>query len=118
GVADGCAGGHRPEGDDLRDPVAPVFLARVVDDALAALDGEVEVHVRHRLAPGVEHALEQEPVHDRVNVGDLEAVRDEAAGGRAAPGPDADSVPPGEGDQVGDDQEVVREAHLLDGLQL
>ena len=53
GVAHGGACGHRPEGDDLRDAVAAVLLGDVVDDALAALDGEVDVHVRHRLArPG------------------------------------------------------------------
>ena len=79
GVADGGAGGHRREGDDLRDAVAAVLLGHVVDDALAAGDGEVDVHVGHRLAARVEEPLEQQVVADRVEVGDLEAVGDEAA---------------------------------------
>ena len=118
GVAHGGAGGHRPEGDDLCDPVAAVFLAHVVDDAVAACDCEVDVHVRHRLAPRVEEPLEEEVVTDRVEVGDLERIRHDAAGGRAASRADADPVPPREADEVGDDQEVVGEAHLLDRLEL
>ena len=90
GVADGGACGHRREGDDLRDAVAAVLLGDVVDDALASGDGEVDVHVGHRLAAGVQEALEHQVVAERVDVGDLEAVGDEAAGGRAAAGADAD----------------------------
>ena len=117
-VAHGGARGHRPERDDLRDAVAAVLLAHVVDDALAALDGEVDVDVGHRLAARVEEPLEQQVVADRVDVGDLEAVRDERAGGRAAARADADAVALREVDEVGDDQEVVGEAHLVDRLQL
>ena len=118
GVADGGAGHHRPEGDDLRDAVAAVLLGDVVDDAVAAGDGEVDVHVRHRLAARVEEALEEQVVADRVDVGDLEAVGGERAGRRAAARADRDAVPLGEGDEVPDDQEVVGEAHLLDRLEL
>ncbi len=117
-VADGGAGGHRPEGDDLGDAVAPVLLGDVVDHPLAALDGEVDVDVRHRLAARVEEALEEQVVLDRVDVGDLERVGGERAGGRAAAGADADPVHLREVDEVPDDQEVVGEAHLADRLQL
>ena len=86
GVADGGARGHRPERDDLGDTVAAVLLGDVIDHALAALDGEVDVDVGHRLAARVEEALE-EVVLDRVDVGDLERVGGERAGGRARPGP-------------------------------
>ena len=78
GVADGRAGGHRPEGDDLRHAVAPVLLGDVVDDSLAAVHGEVDVHVRQVLAGRVEEALEEQVVLDRVDLGDVEAVRGEA----------------------------------------
>ena len=89
-VANGRARGHRREGDDLRDAVAPVLLGDVVDDAIAARDREVDVHVRQVLARRVQEALEEEAVAHRVDVRDLEAVRGERAGSRAAPGPDAD----------------------------
>ena len=109
---------HRRERDDLRDAVAPVLLGDVVDDALAALDGEVEVHVGHVLARRVEEPLEEEAVAQRVDVGDPEAVRGERAGGAAAARPDRDAVAPGEDDEVPDDEEVVREPHLADRLEL
>ena len=118
GVAHRGAGGHRRERDDLRHAVAPVLLGDVVDHALAALDREVDVHVGHVLAGRVEEALEQEPVAHRVDVGDLEAVGGERAGGAAAAGPDRDAVALREPDEVGDDQEVVGEAHLADRLEL
>ena len=118
GVADGGARHHRREGDDLRDAVAAVLLGDVVDHPVAAGDGEVDVHVGQVLAGRVEEALEQEPVAHRVDVGDLQAVGGEAAGRRAAARADRDPVPLREADEVGDDQEVVREAHLADRLQL
>ena len=117
-VADGGARRHRREGDDLRHAVAPVALGDVVDDPVAAGDGEVDVHVRQVLARRVQEALEEEPVADRVDVGDLEAVGGEGARRRAAPGPDADPVLLREVDEVPDDEEVVREPHLLDRLEL
>ena len=117
-IADRGPRRHRGEGDDLRDSVAPVLLGDVVDHAVAAADGEVDVGVGHRLAARVEEALEEQVVADRVDVGDVEAVGDEAACGGAAAGPDADAVALRERDEVPDDQEVVDEAHLADRLEL
>src|ERR1700716_4182831 len=99
-VADGCARGHRPEGDDLGDAIRAVLLAHVVDDAFSSVDGEVDVDVGHRLAAGVEEPPEEQVVADRVDVGDLEAVRDEAARRGTATRPDADAVAFREADEV------------------
>ena len=118
GVAHGSAGGHRPEGDDLGDAVAAVLLGDVVDDALAAFDGEVDVHVRHVLASRVEKTLEEEPVPHRVDVGDLEAVCGQRPRCRAAARADADAVCLRKVNEIPHDQEVVGEAHLVDRLQL
>ncbi len=118
GIADGGAGGHRREGDDLRDAVAAVLLGHVVDHPLAAGDREVDVHVGHRLAARVQEPLEHQVVLDRVEVGDLEAVGDDAPGCRAATRADADPLLLREVDEVPDDQEVVGEPHLADRLQL
>ncbi len=117
-VTHGRAGGHRPEGDDLGDAVAAVLFGDVVDHPLAAVDGEVDVDVRHLLAAGVEEALEEQVVAHRVDVGDLERVRRERAGRRAAARADPDPVHLREVDEVPDDQEVVGEPHLADRLQL
>ena len=118
GVANRRARRHGREGDDLRDAVAPVLLGDVVDDAVTAGDREVDVHVRQVLARRVQEALEQQAVAHRVDVGDLEAVGGDRACGRAATRPDADPVLLREVDEVPDDEEVVREAHLLDRLEL
>ena len=37
GVTNGRPRGHRPEGDDLRDPIAAVLLGHVVDDLVASV---------------------------------------------------------------------------------
>ncbi len=118
GVAHRRARRHRPEGDDLRDAVSSVLLGDVVDDAVASLDSEVDVHVRHRLAAWVQEPLEEQVVADRVDVGDLEAVRGQRTRGAAATRADGDAVLVREADEVPDDQEVVREAHLADRLEL
>ena len=91
-VAQHAAGQERAEGNDLRDLVLAVALLHVVDDALAALDAEVDVEVRHRDALGIEEALEQQAEAERVEVGDRERIGDERARARAAAGPDRDIV--------------------------
>ena len=118
GVPHRGPGEHGAEGDDLRDPVAAVFLLDVVDDAIPAGDGEVDVHVGHGLAARVEEALEQEVVPNGVDVRDLERVGGDGSRGRSSTRADLDAVLLREADEVPDDQEVVRETHLLDRLQL
>ena len=118
GVARGGAREHAAEGDDLGDAVVAVLLGHVADHAVAAADGEVDVDVRHRHALGVEEALEQQVVAERVDVGDLEAVGDDAARRGAAPGADRDPVRLGVGDEVPHDQEVGVEAHVADDGEL
>ena len=118
GVAGRRARRHLAEGDDLGDRLAPVLLLHVADHALAAADREVDVDVRHRLARRVEEALEQQVVGERVEVGDVERVGDDRAGGRAAARADGDPVLLRVADEVPDDQEVGVEAHLGDHAEL
>jgi hypothetical protein len=67
---------------------------------------------------GIEEALEQQVVLQRVEVGDAERIGDQRPGARAAPRADRHAVLLRPVDEVGDDQEVAREAHLDDRLQL
>ena len=117
-VAERGARRHLRERDDLGDAIATVLLGHVVDDRLAPLDREVDVHVRQVFAGRVQEALEEQVVADRIDVGDLEAVGGERAGRRATSRTDRDAVSLREADEVRDDQEVVGEAHLADRLQL
>ena len=72
---------HRAEGDDLRDGVAAVFFADIFDDVGAPVVGEINVNVRRIDAFGIQEALEQQAVADRVHVRDFEQVSDKRTGG-------------------------------------
>ena len=76
---------HGAEGDDLRDVGAAVLARDVVDDFAAAALAEVDVDVRQRHALGIQESLEDQVVGDRVDVGDPQAVRDEAPRRRSSP---------------------------------
>ena len=139
-VPDRRLGLERSEGHDLRDlhrvvlpvegrvlasgdppprsHVTVVLVRDVADHLLAAAHAEVDVDVRHRDALGIQEALEDDVVLDRVDVRDVHAVRDEAAGRAAAPRPDRDAVALRVVDEVRDDQEIAGEAHLLDDAEL
>ena len=98
--------------------VATVFLLHVVDDAVAVRLAEVDVEVRHRDALGIEEALEQQLVLERIEPGDVERIGDQRAGARAAARADRATVGAGPVDEVGDDEEVAGKAHREDGLDL
>ena len=105
-VAHHGLGLHRAEGDDLRDVLAAVLPGDVLDDLAAAALAEVDVDIGQRHALGVEEALEQQVVVQRIDVGDLEAPRDQAARGRAAARADGNALLAGIADEVPDDHEV------------
>ena len=108
-------GGER---DDLRDVVGSVLLGAVGDHLGAVALVEVHVDVRHLLAPGVQEAFEDEPVVERIEVGDRQAVGDDRSGSASASGSRADAAPRSMGDQVPDDEEVRRESHVGDHAEL
>ena len=118
GVAQHGLRGHRAVGDDLADLVATVFLRDVVDHRIAAVHAEVDVEVGHRHALGIEEALEQQAVAQRVEIGDAEAPGDDRARARATPRSHWNAVLFRPADEVRDDQEVPREAHLHDHVEL
>ena len=115
-VFDGGARAQRVEGDDLRHLLAAVFLGDVLDHFAAAVHAEIDVDIGHADALGIEEALEQQAVLQRVDIGDRHGVADQAAGGRTAARADGDVLRFGVADEVPDDQEVARELHLLDHL--
>ena len=116
-VLDGGAGGQRAERGDLGHAALAVLLADVGDDLLAALLAEVDVDVRRLGAVGVEEALEQQVVLQRIDVAELEDVADHGAARRAA-GAGRDLVLHGETHEIADDEEVAGEAHPADDVQL
>ena len=111
----GLDGGER---DDLGDVVAAVPLGRVADHLVPVAGVEVHVDVGHRDAARVEEPLEQQVVLDGVEVGDPERVGHRAAGRAPPPGTHADPVVAGVLDEVPHDEEVRREPHVVDDLEL
>lgn len=137
-VADGGAGAHGTEGDDLGDFFVAVAAHGVFDHEVADVIGVVEVDIGHGDAAGVEEAFEDEAVGDGVDAGDAEGVGDDGAGAGAADvPPDVVSFPfivavigvgvavffppfvgtGGEFAQVPDDEEVGFEAHAADDAE-
>ena len=118
GVAGGGAREHLAEGDDLRDRLAAVLGHDVLHDALAPAHREVDVDIGHRHALGVQEALEEQVVAQRIDVGDAQRVGDDRAGGAAASRADGDAVVLRPLDEVPDDEEVGVVAHAVDDREL
>ena len=67
---------------------------------------------------GLRKRSKSRSILQRVDVGDAQAVGDQAARGRAAARPDGDALFARVADEVPDDQEVAREPHPLDHVDL
>ena len=106
------------EGEDLSRAIGAVLPRHVVDHLAAALIAEIDVEVRHRDPLGVEESLEEEVVLERVDVGDAQGVGHDAARARAAARPDGYAVALRPVDEVPDDEEIARELHLDDDVEL
>ena len=117
-VAHHGLGLHRAERDDLRDVLAAVPARDVLDDFAAPPLAEVDVDVGHRHALGIQEALEDEVVVERVDVGDPHRPGDQAAGRRAAARTDRNALLARVADEVPDDQQIAGEPHPLDHLDL
>ena len=76
-VAHNAFRAHCAERDDLRDGIAPVFLADVFDDIRTAVIGEINVNIRRADTFGIQKTLEQQSVANRIHVRDLQQISDE-----------------------------------------
>ena len=117
-IADHRARGHGAKGGNLADGVFAVFFLHVVDDAIAIGLAKIHVKVGHGDALWVQKALKQQVVVDRVQVGDLEHIRHQRTGSRAAPWPHRAAIVFRPVDEVRHDQEIARKAHLQNDGQL
>src|SRR4029453_16797503 len=94
-----------------------VLLVDVLDDVLAVIRRDVQVDVGHRAAVLGEEALKEEIVRDRIALRDVEPVRDDQIGRRAA-ALRGDLALLAEADDVPVDEEELREAAALDDVEL
>ncbi len=115
-AADGRLGAQRAEGDDLRHLVGPVLVNGVLNHLIPTVVGEVQVHIGHGNAPGVQEALKDEFLRQGVYIRQAQTVGDNAPGG----GPP--DVPPDVPTarvphQVPHDEEVGVKPHVVDDAQ-
>src|ERR1035441_4526777 len=75
---------------------------------------EVDVDIGHADALWIEEALEQQTVLQRIDVGDLHGVADQAAGRRSTSRTYRNTDGFRIADEVPDDEEVARDLHLPD----
>ena len=97
--------------------IVPVLIGDVLDRLLTPVILEIHVDVRHLFPFDVEEALEHQPVVQRVEFGDTQAVQRERRRS-AAPHPENDVLPPREVRDVPHHQEVVGVLRLRYDIEL
>ncbi len=117
-ILDNRAGLQCSEGDDLRDLLAAILRLHVADHLFAAGFAEVDVEIGHRAAFGVEEAFEQQAERERIEIGDEERPGDRRTRARTPAGAHRDPLRLCPLDEIGDDQEIARKAHVADDLEL
>ena len=116
--------GHRrpaletSERDDLRYLVVPVLLGDVMKQFVAPLVGDVRIDIGHADTLGVEEALKEQVILDRVELGNLEAPGHKRARGGASSRTYRNLSLLRGLDDARDDQEVAREPHRIDHADL
>ena len=115
-VLDGSLGEHRAEGDHPGDVILAVGVLDIFMRQGQIL--EIDIYIRHRDSVRIQETLEQELVLDRIQVGDSQAIGHHGSGRGTTARADHAALRPRSRDVVLYDQEVVREAHTADGLEL
>ncbi|MND79279.1 hypothetical protein D3C80_710120 [compost metagenome] len=94
------------------------MVLHIVDHLFPPLLAEVDVEVGHGDPFGVQEALEQQAEPQRVQIGDGQRPGHQRTGAGTPPRSHRDAVQLGPLDEVGHDQEVAGEAHLLNDPHL
>ena len=115
-VPNGCAGGHGAKRGNLAHRFFAVFVFDVVNHAVAVGLAKVNIKVGHGHPLGVQKALKQKLVFQRVKVGDLEGISHQRACPRAAARPHGATVLFGPVDEVTHNQKVAWEPHIQNGV--
>src|SRR2546430_2022282 len=119
-ICDLARGGARPVRHhvaDHRRVALAVLRVDVLDDLLAVVRRDVEVDVGHGPRVLGEEALEEEVVLDRVDLRDVEDVRDDRVR-RRAPALRRDPALLAEADDVPVDEEELRKPRTVDHVEL
>ncbi len=116
-IPDHTFGRQGTEGDDLHHFVRTVFPPHIVNDLLSAVEAEVYVNIGHGHALRIQKTLKEQIITNGINIGDLQAVGDDASRCGTTARPHRYPVFPGIIDEVPHDQEIVHIPHPPDHAQ-
>ena len=104
------------EGDDLRDAIFAIFAPDIGNHLVAPVLAEINIEIRHGNAFGVEEAFKQQAEADGVQIRDQQRPGSDRTRARTAPWPhwNGRRLRLGPLDEIGNNQEVTWETHLLD----
>ena len=117
-IAQGRRWAESGEVHNASNTILAILLNQVVDDLCAACAHKVQVSVRQVNTVWIDKALKQQVEPNRINVCDVHEVRNQRTTDRTAAWADHDAVIFGPLDDLLHQQEVARESHLLDNVQL
>ena len=110
-VADHTPRRQRTEGHDLYNLFRAVFPAHVIDDLLPSLKAKVNIDIRHGHTLRIQKTLKEQLIPDWIDVGDLQAIGDDAARRRTTPRSNRYVVFLRIIDEIPDDQEIIHVSH-------
>ena len=116
-VADNRLRRHRTERNNLRYRITAVHIGDVLDHLVAFLHAEVDVKVGHGNTFRVKETFEQQVEFQRIEVGNFKRIGHKRACTGATSRSDRYAVILRPLDKLHYDQEVAREAHLVDYLE-
>ena len=117
GIAHGGTRLQASQSHDLRHAIMTILAPDIAHDLVAPLLAEIDVEVRHRLAFGIEEALEEQAEAQGIEVGDVQRPGHQRRRARAAHA-DGNALAARPFHEVGDDQEITGKAHAVDDGKL
>ena len=109
---------HRTECDNLYNLIRAIFLTYIVDNLLPALIAKININIRHRYTLRIEKTLKKKTIAYRVNVRNLQTIRNNGAGCASAPRTYGNAVLTRPVNKIPNNQEVVHISHILYDIQL
>ena len=109
---------HRTKGNDLHHLVCSVFASYVIDDLLPSFIAEINIDIGHGHTLRIQESFKKQVITDRINVCDLQTVRNDRACGGTSPRSYRDSVFFCVVDKIPYDQEIIHISHSPDRRQL
>ena len=117
-IADNTSCCHGTESNNLYDTLLAVFADDIINDFLTSLEAEVHVNIRHGDAVRVQKALKEQIITNRIQCGNIQAVRHDTSCCGASPRSHHNVMLLGVMNEIPYNQEIIHKSHGLNGIQL